>query len=392
MASQLAAINTNLEDGRFWVRIPDHLKAAYRWRQRNEAAQGFRARSLFIAGIYVFLSAGIYQLMPEAERLEWLSLYGWVGAIILMLALLTTVSRWHHWFPVYAGVGSAGAIAISIMASGLAESAVANQLTHAAIMYAVFIIYALVGLSFLTATLAAWCGGLIGILGTLAAYGVLHWEVLLRSYVGSSLIAMMIAYTLDMSHRRNFLQAAALSLNVERTAEYASQMTELSFRDPLTGLSNRRHFEQSINLIWQRNQRDQRPVALIMIDIDHFKIFNDTYGHGEGDQCLKQVAAVIDNAAGRPGDLAARLGGEEFLLVLPDADTEGAVKVAESIRQSVWSIGIPMPDDEVVTVSLGVAAATPSHRMEPTTLINQADEALYQAKRNNRNQTQVFSV
>lgn len=392
MASQLAAINTSLEDGRLWTRIPDHLKPSFRWRQRSEGAQGFRGRALFISAIYVFLCAGIYQLMPEPERLSWLSLYGWVGAIILVVAIITYFPSSHQWFPVYAGIGSGAAIAISIMASALAQSPTANQLTHAAIMYAVFIIYPLVGLSFLTATLAGWSGGLAGVLGTLFMDGALNWEVLLRSYVGSSLVAMLIGYTLDQSYRRNFLQATVLSLNVQRTAEYASQVTELSLRDPLTRLSNRRHFDQSVDLIWRRNQRDQRPVAFIMIDIDHFKTYNDTYGHGAGDECLKQVASVIANAAGRPGDLAARLGGEEFILVLPDADEEGAVTVAESIRQSVWSIGIPMPDDQVVTVSLGVSAAIPSHRTNPTTLINQADEALYNAKRNQRNQTQAFNV
>jgi diguanylate cyclase (GGDEF)-like protein len=125
-----------------------------------------------------------------------------------------------------------------------------------------------------------------------------------------------------------------------------------------------------------------------MIDIDYFKNYNDNYGHGAGDGCLRRVADALDTAAGRPGDLVARYGGEEFVVLLPDTDAIGARQIAERIREQVLALRIPHEFSSVnacVTISLGVAAITPSEASTPAMLLDQADQQLYQAKTAGRN-------
>lgn len=138
--------------------------------------------------------------------------------------------------------------------------------------------------------------------------------------------------------------------------------------------------------------RDQTPLSLIMVDIDFFKVFNDTYGHQAGDDCLKRVAAALRDALKRPADIVARYGGEEFAAVLPDTDLDGAVVVAEAMRLDVEALGISHNKSaylskvsNYVTISLGVASIIPNEASSPERLVSMADNALYKAKEEGRN-------
>ena len=132
-------------------------------------------------------------------------------------------------------------------------------------------------------------------------------------------------------------------------------------RDPLTGIGNRRLFDDALQKEHRRAARAQTPLALLMLDVDHFKAFNDTYGHPAGDSCLVAVAAAIASVAQRPADLAARYGGEEFALLLPEIDVTGAVAIAERLRDALRQLGLPHARglDGTVTVSIGVAVIWP---------------------------------
>jgi diguanylate cyclase (GGDEF)-like protein len=169
-------------------------------------------------------------------------------------------------------------------------------------------------------------------------------------------------------------------------------MQRKSATDALTGLPNRRSFDEAILQEWQRCRRHNETVALLMIDIDHFKKHNDSHGHQAGDECLRQVARALAVTARRSGDLAARFGGEEFAVLLPSSNVEGAVAVAERIRVAVERIRLPYMDANAtrhVTVSIGVAAHVPDDSESPVRLIASADQALYQAKAVGRNQVIV---
>ena len=179
------------------------------------------------------------------------------------------------------------------------------------------------------------------------------------------------------------------------------ELTRLSAVDGLTGIANRRCFDETLLREWRRAQRNRQPLSLLVADVDHFKEFNDTYGHQVGDDCLKAVARGLAACLNRATDLVARYGGEEFAVVLPDTDEQGAHAVAELMRRTVAELSIPHSGSGVaghVTLSLGVATCSPGNEPETTasSLLGDADKALYEAKHGGRNrvalaQRMIFS-
>lgn len=360
------------------------LEAAYDADHRTRAVLAFRNSSFFILLLYLLLSSGIYLLMPEHELWNWLSLYSLVGFIILLAGFFSRLSTLDEWFEVYAGLGSFGAVAFSVAVTGVVVDPVAGQLTQAAVMYAVVIIYSVVGLRFKHALYAGWMGGLAGTVLALLLGGEVKWELLHRTYTGSSLLGMFIAYYAERRDRDLYLQARLLRAAQERTEEYAGRLDRLSRQDALTGLANRRHFDEEMQQEWRRATRQQSSLAVLMIDIDHFKHYNDTLGHVNGDACLRRVAGIIATHTRRPGDLAVRYGGEEFLLLFPETDRETACQQAERLLTSLREARIPQAPGlprEFVSISVGVAVAIPGVSMlAPGELICAADDALYEAK------------
>jgi diguanylate cyclase (GGDEF)-like protein len=163
--------------------------------------------------------------------------------------------------------------------------------------------------------------------------------------------------------------------------------------DGLTSVENRRAFDLEYNKAWKMSLREGAPLALIMIDIDRFKLFNDTYGHLSGDQALIRIAEVIKAVIKRSSDLAARFGGEEFVVMLMNTTAEGAAVVAEEIRKRVEELGIENEKiKNVITVSLGVASLIPENGIEHDELIEAADRALYKAKEDGRNKVVVWET
>ncbi len=162
----------------------------------------------------------------------------------------------------------------------------------------------------------------------------------------------------------------------------------LSTRDELTQLANRRTFNQTLEREWQQALRSPTSLAVILCDVDYFKNYNDTYGHPQGDECLRQVARALTQAVRRSSDLVARYGGEEFIILLPNNDAEAALHVAKRIRAKIKALQIAhraSPISEFVTVSLGVSSIVPTADMLPTAIVNIADLGLYEAKQNGRN-------
>jgi diguanylate cyclase (GGDEF)-like protein len=168
-----------------------------------------------------------------------------------------------------------------------------------------------------------------------------------------------------------------------------SRLQTLSQVDELTQLANRRRFQEHLAQEWQRAVRSHSPLSLILCDVDYFKLYNDTYGHPQGDECLRQVARAIGQAVRRPDDLAARYGGEEFVILMPNTDSEGAQKIAKEAATNVRALQLAHKASQVsphVSISLGVTTLTPHPNMPVSTLVDTADLGLYEAKRRGRNQ------
>ncbi len=179
----------------------------------------------------------------------------------------------------------------------------------------------------------------------------------------------------------------------QRLSEVNAQLEALSNTDGLTGIGNRRAFDQRLVVEWGRAVRERAAIAIALIDVDHFKRYNDHYGHVSGDVCLRQVAAMLAGAIGRSTDLAARYGGEEFVALLPATDEAGARVVAEGLLRSLEILNLPHEESPIghVSVSIGIVSLKPTAADEPESLITLADRALYHAKRSGRNQVRTAS-
>jgi len=248
--------------------------------------------------------------------------------------------------------------------------------------------------------------------GLFSRSGISEYAVQMGAVAEAVLFAFALADRMN-TQRKSFVKAQAKALELqkqanerleasvaERTYELQEAMEELedanqrlqalSMQDGLTGIRNRRYFDEKLEREWQRALRNKESLAMLLIDIDFFKAFNDKHGHLAGDECLKSVAQLIESTLTRPSDSVARYGGEEFAVILPETDVDGAVHVAENIRQAVEQQGIALEGETLyVTVSIGASAQIPRPDQAQQELIAIADQSLYLAKSAGRNCTRV---
>lgn len=260
--------------------------------------------------------------------------------------------------------------------------------------------------------LLAWTALIIGVmLYTLKTFNLLP-ATFVTEYalqIGSALEVVLLSFAL--AHRMKVMQSdytqiqeeakgqleqrvlqrtSELDETLKKLSEANSKLRSLNFTDGLTGVRNRRYFDQKLRKEWERAQRGGYFITVMLIDLDFFKKINDTYGHQAGDMCLKSVSLAIKNALKRPCDIVARYGGEEFVVILPLTDEAGAVHIAESIRQDVAALAITYEGWRInLTTSIGLCTVKPDDAFKPSDLISAADAALYKAKHNGRNQVQA---
>jgi len=198
-------------------------------------------------------------------------------------------------------------------------------------------------------------------------------------------------YPIERLQERNRELEILVEARTSALEDAKKRLEALSNTDGLTGIANRRAFDGMLVQEWKRGQRAGTPLALIMLDVDHFKKFNDRYGHPAGDRCLQALARALAQAGRRAGELAVRYGGEEFVMLLPNADGHDALETAYHIQQGVWALALPHAETPagIVTVSLGVASVVPSAQLIPDDLVQRADSALYRAKQAGRNCVRV---
>ncbi|MBS7780618.1 sensor domain-containing diguanylate cyclase [Acidovorax sp. CCYZU-2555] len=199
-------------------------------------------------------------------------------------------------------------------------------------------------------------------------------------------VQALIGFMFDISERKK---------TEERLLALQGELEALSFKDGLTNIANRRRFNASLELEWANARRDQQPLSLLMIDIDFFKQYNDLYGHLRGDQCLVDIAQTLNLALDGPRDLAARFGGEEFVILLPGADADMAWNVAQRCQRLIQKQAIThalSPHDRRLTVSIGVGTITPDEQANPSGFADSIDQQLYAAKNNGRNRIERMQL
>lgn len=212
-----------------------------------------------------------------------------------------------------------------------------------------------------------------------------------ETFIAAALLTLIANYRSESADRRNYLLMLRESIHNKTTKEINRQLEQLSFTDPLTGLANRRKFDDAMTDAVVLAQTEKSPLSLLMFDLDYFKAYNDHYGHPAGDSCLQDIARYLRHYAGK-GTLA-RIGGEEFALLLPDTGNDDALKTAELLRREVQALAIPHQGRDpgsVVTLSIGVTTAENQETINAEQLVWQADQALYGSKRAGRNTVTAY--
>jgi diguanylate cyclase (GGDEF)-like protein len=354
-----------------------------------------RARLMPCFAIMMTLISTLLRLTSDGS---WLYLTLWdLGFFLPLLVATLYLSTQPDRYRLYQKMlAVSGAISGLVVVSLYFRPSLAGMPSYFSIEIAwIFTVWLILGLRFINAAIVALiisCAHIYGILSLDYETQVLGYEIVMLILVSG--IAATCCYNLEYTTRLSFAE----SLEV---AELTKKLTELSEIDGLTGLNNRRTYDIYIDQIWRQAKREQTALTVILVDIDHFKAYNDHYGHQSGDNALKAVADVIAAHAKRPLDFAARYGGEEFVLALPGSSSEPdrppggeqECAYAEQLREAVLALQIPHDNSttsEYLTVSVGVAVILPGARRSLAGAIQMADEALYQAKDEGRNRV-VFT-
>jgi diguanylate cyclase (GGDEF)-like protein len=357
------------------------LEAEFRSAYRTQSA-GQTRLNLWLALALVLAFLAMEPLVmghargPVAEALR----YGVIIPLVL-LALAIAYSPWYERLfsplvQVLAPIVGVSVVALDLITvSGNAAHTQTLTSAFPALLLATIYVYFLVGLHFYAALRSALIVLTTFLVGSVLVYPAIEtaiYNTLVLLF--TNVIGATVCYTLEKANRTSYLEARLLK--------------EMAARDGLTGIHNRRMLDEHLERVWQQAVRDRVPTALLLVDIDYFKAYNDYYGHQAGDECLKRVANLLARAARRPLDFTARYGGEEFALVLYDARRDYVEEFAQRIRHSLDALAIKHPVSPVsrhLTVSIGAACVLPAEGRSQFGFVQLADEALYAAKARGRN-------
>jgi diguanylate cyclase (GGDEF)-like protein len=382
--------------GRFRrLRFPPAQEAL--WHQHNAVARTRQLEVMAVVGVMMnFIYALVSrEMFPDIEQDAQYWQFGLSAAMLLMTAMshLRKVSVW--WREAAFSLSASILAVVSAWVLSQSQQTIALAFSVCLVLIPMF---AGVGArqpfwftcvpSLITCVAVSW------LLKPVGTEQLLVYADSLLAIATNTMFTLILAYTLEHGSRKAWLLTQIEQIQGEALQKATRNLHDLSMLDPLTGICNRRQFEEDFQRIWADSLRDGKPLSMLMIDVDFFKRYNDSHGHTMGDSCLKQLASTIHQMALTCKGLTARLGGEEFGVLLPGAPAEQARQLGEHICAAVRQRGIEhrqseVPGQHAVTVSIGVASLVPGHDTDPRLLLAMADGALYQAKNRGRNRVAV---
>ena len=373
--TQPSRYDIELQRGKVALQFPVTLEQEFR--DAHLAQVIGRVRLWLGVLLALALITGIYRLGFAGKWGANLETMLRIGVLLPASLAMFAAARSKRYAEIYPTVAFGGALLLSIASSILIVQIIGEGEVNGVTFLSVHVlaVFMLLGMLLLRATVVAAVG-----LGTFVLAGLLLGLPATVLAYEASLLAIVIvvvgyiSYDVEQMLRHAFLERGALG--------------DLAERDGLTGLRNRRAFEEQLMKVWQQSLRDRSPMSVLLIDIDHFKPYNDLYGHQAGDSCLRHVAQIVQRYARRPLDIAARYGGEELAIVLYQVTVEHAKAMAEEVRAAVEESRIEhrgSPNRGFVTVSVGVAWLDATLDRTPNDVVQLADEALYSAKEAGRN-------
>ena len=385
------------------LRFPNLLEADVREYMRQRAVATLRESYwmvfvLYLAGVGLAVQQfaapwRLRQFPDDFQVTVWMFTFSGIAVGLVAICIrFQRLDRWHIWY-----ISLASVIALTCLTIGPSFYEDPELRQHASyfVIYVLFIIYGVANLRLAQGALIGFSSLAVSFLILYLANQTNEMSMLVQYGVMANLVGCGNAYVLEVRDRRLYLQARMLELEKRQLNRLSERMVQLAREDGLTGLANRRHFNDSFMVEWERARREQQSLALVFVDVDHFKAYNDNHGHLEGDRALVAVAAAMKPLARRAGDLAARYGGEEFVLLLPNTPAEGAREVADELLAAIDERRIPHKASSVgpyVSVSIGVASLVPDVHLAPSQLIDRADAALYAAKESGRHQVVLNDI
>ncbi len=375
-----SAAARQLRAGFPWLRFEHDLEREFRREQARSRLKQNRLNLYLAAALVIGFGLLNSLLIPATVHTPMgLVQFGLLLPVVAIAIGVTYLRNAHRTYPRVAPL-LAPIAGITVIAIEIKAAQAGVQMVFVSVVLASIYIYYLFGLLFyqaLRANLIMWCAYLaFGIVGALPESNVLYNALVLLI---ANIIGATTAFTFETEVRTHFLEQRMLA--------------ETAARDGLTGIYNRRRFDEHLDTVWQLAQREGVTLALLLVDIDFFKRFNDHHGHQAGDECLKAVAAALTRSARRPLDFVARYGGEEFAVILYDPSRQYLQEIAQRIHANIAALAIPHGDSSVaslLTVSVGVAYVAPTLERSTQGFVQLADEALYDAKADGRNRS-VFS-
>lgn len=376
----------------FWCRLKPPVDRLFAQRRQEEFSHLVYGGWPLLALLWICFGAGARLLFPDElagpDGVNWWRWLWAMGAgLVWPIALLHLRAVQPHYQKV---IFVAGALLLGMAVLGvhLLDNVRLAQMNSYVALLIISILVLPLRLTLVVSALASLTGIALGVAAVLWLGRPVDWAMLCWYGLGSLLVMVFVGAVLERQERISFLQGLLLEHESSERERLNLELERLAQQDGLTHLANRRHFDNVLEREWERLRREGRSMAVLFIDVDFFKPYNDTYGHAAGDECLAAIGEVLACAARRPGDLAARYGGEEFVLVLPGTDAAGACEVAERIQQDVRALALRHEGSSVashVTVSIGVAAQVPGAGEVAQTVLDAADKAVYAAKRRGRN-------
>jgi diguanylate cyclase (GGDEF)-like protein len=375
-----SSLTEQLRRGFHGLRFEGELESAYRRDQFQERLRYLRINLAILVLISLIVIQVDHVVMPVIGRLlPDLARTGVMLPLLLAGFAVTFVRRADLWYPRYIAVAMTAALA-AISWVSLAAWAQGEPRVFVRLLLAIVAVYFVLGLTFRSAIVVnALALASYAALATLKGMSSVELTHYLLTLGIANVICVAGAWNLEHARRTAWLEGRRLA--------------ESALQDGLTGIHNRRRFDEHLQRAWSQSVRERRPLALLLADIDHFKAYNDRYGHQAGDEAMKAVAGVMSRFARRPLDLAARYGGEEFAIILYDTTREHAERIGGELLESVRRLAITHQDSSaapVLTISLGVACVLPAARRSWAGIVQLADQALYAAKDGGRNQLQVL--
>ncbi|RZU45068.1 diguanylate cyclase (GGDEF)-like protein [Fluviicoccus keumensis] len=399
--SALAELLTDA--GRRRKRFSPMMERAYREHMLARARNVMRANTLRVAVFYLFIGILTFEYVKmmsstvtgNFDLILWTGIY--LGGALVMSAVTLSARKpaLHRWYGYTVGLSCyLGLVGLTVTGAAFLSPYLNQQSTYI-VIYLYMIVYILSTLPLLTNIAIGVGASLTSLL--LIHFGGLSLDIVMfAQYAGlSNVMGVAIAWMLDHRDRQAFLQERLLDIEKQQLNLLSQEMARLSREDGLTTLANRRYFNETLAREWAVAEREQQPVSLVFVDVDHFKPYNDTYGHLEGDNALRAVGKTLKSLVRRPSDMAARYGGEEFVLLLPNTDQEGAMAVAQEVRDAIDALQIPHRGSKVakfLSVSIGLSTLVPGSDNSISTLIDQADEGVYAAKRAGRHRIRAFHL